>query len=479
MNAIFKPFIKLKKSKIQVKLSIEGFRLAHLKPNFNYKGDESVDLFYYVFTKLLKARTFKDGELNLAHFAARSIGPNWFTQSRVKENNAAQRIVDEHWANYLAIQVIPCGFPQYKAHRFRVFLRSPHFMARQMGFSQAIPSPYSMDLEKQIFQFIPNSSKEIKQFMSDNLLTRTFYDPIDCEPSRFVTRGFIKWWDAYYKKYNRSLNDIVEGGYSRSPSPVNIETSHAKNVDKTSKPKTTKLSSLPTNKDVFLKVVPLTPHVPIQPGTNRGIQIDPRVQFQERLEEARAENVERVKQSVRPLPLVPVINIEADDELDNLLKLIDQPLEVLQKDAYWNNELPLPQSCPYKRNCETLATAETNLKEKDALYEKHLKDANVMLEDLSIERNDLVKKLAEIQAHIQEIDNKTSKIKKPLDRIQEKKLDIQDKLSEVKESQKLNEEDLKNIEKEDDQETQFFRNMCEEKIQLKETLEVFLKEIDG
>ncbi|MED6206291.1 hypothetical protein PIB30_025352 [Stylosanthes scabra] len=626
--------MKLKKSKVQVKLPIEGFRLAHLKPNFNYKVDESVDLFYYVFTKLLKARTFKDGELNLAPFAARSIGPNWFTQSRLKENDTAQRIVDEHLANYLAVQVIPCAFPQYKAYQFRVFLHSPHFMARQMGFSQAIPAPYSMDLEKQICQFVPNSSKEIKQFMSDNLLTRTFYDPIDCEPSGFVTRGFIKWWDAYYKQYNRSLDDIVEGatqkinqikeaeeaaekekkekekeaekektegaskevqtekktkkrkseslkmtskranqiqkrqlellmsesnpsgmnlkltsisertlplesvhstsgssskevssqskestnskktkqnvsntereealvnpeliipnpvqaqkqsqnqekaqstqsseGYSRSPTPVDIETAHAENVDKTSNLETTKLSSLPPI-EVFLKVVSSTPYVPIRPGTNRGIPIDPRVQFQERLEEAQAENVKKVKQSVRPLPSIPVIDIEADDDLEDLLKvisetkagsehvvsnsenksvqqsiqpqiqqpsqpekedssiqqatnasmqktilrsaakkmiqLIDQPLETLQKDAYWNNELVVFTSCLVekqfpdayqekircfpkifenlfhsrenlsnlrlkaaliKENCEALATAETNLKEKNVLYE--------------------------------------------------------------------------------------------------------------
>ncbi|MED6122049.1 hypothetical protein PIB30_036071 [Stylosanthes scabra] len=262
------------------------------------------------------------------------------------------------------------------------------------------------------------------------------------------------------------------GGYSRSPTPVNIETAHAENVDKTSNPKTTKLSSLPP-KAAFLKVVPSTPYVPIQPGTNRGIQIDPRVQFQERLEEARAENVERVKKSVRPLPSIPVIDIEANDGLDDLLKVIsetkagsehvvsnsenksvqqsiqphiqqpsqpekedssiqqarnasmqktimrsadekmiqlkDQPLETIQKDAYWNNELVVFTSCLVekqfhdayqenircfpkifknlfhsrenlsnirlkaalvKENCEALATAETSLKEKNALYEK-------------------------------------------------------------------------------------------------------------
>ncbi|MED6171616.1 hypothetical protein PIB30_042289 [Stylosanthes scabra] len=125
---------------------------------------------------------------------------------KVKANGdkvTAQRIVDDHWSNYLVTQVIPFGFPQYKTHRFRVYLDSPHFMARQMGFSQAIPAPYSMVPEKQICQFIPNSFKEVREFMANNLLTRTFYDPIDCDPSGFVTKGHIEWWDAYYS-HNRS-----------------------------------------------------------------------------------------------------------------------------------------------------------------------------------------------------------------------------------------------------------------------------------
>ncbi|MED6145869.1 hypothetical protein PIB30_029248 [Stylosanthes scabra] len=372
-------------------------------------------------------------------------------------------------------------------------------------------------------------------------------------------------------KKSKTTKRIEESGdpemnHFRLTTKFKIETwLKVKKVPKVSNLGVNNPSSALTNKGIFQKVVPLTPNIPIQPGTNKGIPIDPRVQFQERLEEARAENVKRVKESVRPLPSIPVIDIEANDELDDMLKVISetkagsehivsnsenksvqQPPQSFQpppqtekedsliqqarnasmqktirkstKDAYWNNELVVFTSCLVekqfpnayrekvqcipkifdnlfhsrenlsnlrlkaalvKENCETLATAETDLKEKDALYEKHLKDANIMLDGLSTEREILVKKLAEIQAQIQEIDNKTSKIKKPLDKIQGKKIKIQDKLSEIKENQKLNEEDLKNIQKEENEETQLFRSMCEEKIQLKETLKLFLKEIDG
>ncbi|MED6196939.1 hypothetical protein PIB30_052016 [Stylosanthes scabra] len=444
--------------------------------------------------------------------------------------------------------------------------------------------------------------------MADNLLTQTFYDPIDCELSGFVTRGFIKWWDAYYKQYNRSLDDIVAGvdkktaeikeaekeaakkeaagkekedlrkethkrksesskttskqaktnpkketrnsdlpeesnpsgmnpksasisertlptesthsasnnpskevsshskesstskrikiriltknnsticvrfksisgqssrkiqsgsgssGYSRSPTPTVKEKTKTSNdeIHNATGPNVKKTDLLIKEKEPPQKGIQTTPLIPIQPGTNIGTQVDPRVQFQEKLKEARAESVEKVKQSIRPLPSIPIITLDADDELDDLLKIFKNLFHSRN-----NLENLCLKAALVKDNCDTLATAEANLKEKDALYEKHLKDANTMLNDLSTEKDILVKKLAEIQAQIQEIDNKTSKIKSPLDKIQGKKLEIQDNLSEVKESQRLNEEDLKKIQKEEDQEIEFFKTLLKKKFNSK------------
>ncbi|MED6191924.1 hypothetical protein PIB30_005404 [Stylosanthes scabra] len=360
--------------------------------------------------------------------------------------------------------------------------------------------------------------------------------------------------DNQAQNQNPPESEDSSKGYSPSPTQENIDDSDAQQVKKVSNVETNNPSSSLTNKGILQK---------------------------ERLEEVRAENVRRVKKSVRPLPSIPIINIETDDELKDLLKvisktkggsehvvsnsenksvqqppqthqpqsqpekesssiqqarnasmqmtilkstvekmieLIDQPLESLQKDAYWNNELVVFTSCLVekqfpdvyrekiqcfpkifdslfhtrenlsnlrlkatlvKENCDALATVESDFKEKDVFYGNHLNNANTMLGGLSTERAILVKKLAEIQAQIQEIDNKTSKIKKPLDKIVEKKVEIQNKLLEIKENQKLNEEDLKKIQKEEDEETQLFKSLCEDKIQLKETLQLFLKEIDN
>ncbi|MED6128736.1 hypothetical protein PIB30_100848, partial [Stylosanthes scabra] len=68
-----------------------------------------------------------------------------------------------------------------------------------------------------------------------------------------------------------------------------------------------------------------TPKVPIQAGSNRGTQIDPRIQFKEKLEETRVTSVEKVKQSMKPLPPIPVIDLDGGDpDLADLLQVISE-----------------------------------------------------------------------------------------------------------------------------------------------------------
>ncbi|MED6170124.1 hypothetical protein PIB30_027856 [Stylosanthes scabra] len=164
-----------------------------------------------------------------------------------------------------------------------------------------------------------------------------------------------------------------------------------------------------------------------------------------------------------------------------MIRLMNQPLDMLQKDPYWNDELVKVTSClveqqfpeKYRKqvlyfgkifenlfitreklsnvrlkvamiqeNSNDLIVAEKVLREKEALYEKHLSNANDILEGLSKTREDLVKKLAEIQAQIQE-----------------------------------NEADLKRLQEEELQELDLFKGFEDNKIQLKDTLEEFLQEL--
>ncbi|MED6156993.1 hypothetical protein PIB30_019291 [Stylosanthes scabra] len=504
----------LNRSHVPVKLSIEWYRLAHLEPNFNVKGGEVIDYFWFVFTKLLKSRTFEGGDLNFAPFARRQIGLNWFRQRRFKEEGKteAQLIVDKHWSNYLAVQFLLIGFPNYKKDRYKIALHSPHFMARQMGFSQAIPDPYSTDPAKQICQFVPHSFKEIKAFLFENLLTQTFYDPIPCRSSNFVTRDFInaqeeqatqkrkaeqvapkkaepskptskkaranpkkpsgnvelpeesnpsevpskttltsekpqtsesaqsasgnsldvsskskessnskdkraspekaRIEESTAREFMPSLDIIVGGekspcglsseGYSISNLSKSAERSNLvlEEIDQALNNPIGKMNSPLKEREIIQEVVSSTPKAPIQAGSNQGIYIDPRIQFKDKLKETRVASVEKINQSMKPLPSIPVIKIDGGDPnladllqmiseskvgsepdfsnsvnksvpqekekedtpiqkarseslqkillksaAEKMIRLMNQPLDMLQKDPYWNDELVKVTSC--------------------------------------------------------------------------------------------------------------------------------------
>ncbi|MED6183311.1 hypothetical protein PIB30_036671 [Stylosanthes scabra] len=167
------------KDQVQIKLPTEGFQLAHLEQNFLEKG-EPIDHFWFVFIKLYKPRNFDRGDLRLAPFAARQIGHSWFKQARVIKGEGkedAQKIVDNLWSNFLS----------------------------------AIPAPYSLDKRDQICLLNLNSMKEIESIIARNKEALKYYKPTDCKSSNFVTKGHIKWWDAYYKQFDRSLKEINEG----------------------------------------------------------------------------------------------------------------------------------------------------------------------------------------------------------------------------------------------------------------------------
>ncbi|MED6216619.1 hypothetical protein PIB30_009212 [Stylosanthes scabra] len=349
----------------------------------------------------------------------------------------------------------------------------------------------------------------------------------------------------------KSPNGLSSGGYSPSPSPKSSGKANPfiDEITKALGDHVEKLNSPLKETDLVRGDNSSTPNVPIQPGMNRGIRIDPRSQFQEKLEEARAARVERVKQSMKPLPSILVIEIDADDtDLDDLLKpsehvvsnsdnksvqqekedtiiqkarsealrialqksvaeemirLMNQLLDILQKDPYWNDELINDTSClveqqfsdkyrehvsffgkifenlfhsrenlsnlrlkdaMIKENSDALINAKKALKDKDVLYEKHLKNANDALEELSKDKDALMKKLAEIQAQIHEIDERILKLKTPFEKIQVKKLEVKKQLSEIEKSKMQNEDDLKKLQEEEDQETELFKHFEEDKV---------------
>ncbi|MED6110534.1 hypothetical protein PIB30_043869 [Stylosanthes scabra] len=171
-----------------------------------------------------------------------------------------------------------------------------------------------------------------------------------------------------------------------------------------------------------------------------------------------------------------------------MIRLMDQSLDMLQKDPYWNDELVKVTSClverqfPEKYRDQVLCFG----KIFENLFITREKLNNVRLKVAMIQENsngllktreDLVKKLAEIQAQIQDVDAKITKLKKPFEKIQEKKTELGNQLSEIEKNKLQNEVDLKRLQEEELQEIDLFKGFEVNKIQLKDTLEEFLREI--
>ncbi|MED6147240.1 hypothetical protein PIB30_042266 [Stylosanthes scabra] len=167
-----------------------------------------------------------------------------------------------------------------------------------------------------------NVSSRSKESSNSNKTKKTIPDvertkePVIPEPDQSLS-----------KNQEKSPCEFSSEGYCLSPSSNSAEKANPflEEIDKAFGNQVTQLNSPLKEKDLIGKDQPTTPNVPIQPGLNKGIQIDPRIQFQEKLEEARVESVEKVKQSMKPLPSIPVIAMDADDsDLDDLLKVISK-----------------------------------------------------------------------------------------------------------------------------------------------------------
>ncbi|MED6187116.1 hypothetical protein PIB30_073342 [Stylosanthes scabra] len=546
----------------------------------------------------------------------------------------AQLIVDKHWLNYLAVQVLPIGFPSYKKDRYKIALHSPHFMARQMGFSQAIPAPYSIDPAQQICHFVPHSFKEIKAFLSENLLTRTFYDPIPCRSSNFKeqlkenekvaqeeqatqkrkaeqvktkktesskptskrTRANPKKPSGNVElpkesnpsevpskttlasekprtpesarsvsgnsldvssKSNESSNskdkraspekeriedsidresapslDIIVGeekspcglsseGYSISNLSKSAERSNLaiEEIDQALNNPIEKMNSLLKEREIIQEEVSSTPKVSIQADLLQMIsesKVGSEPGISNSVNKSAPQEKEKEDTPIQKARSESLQKILLKSAAEKMTRLMNQALDMLQKDPYWNDELVKVTSClvdqqfpeKYRKqvlcfgkifenlfitreklsnvclkvamiqeNSNGLIVTEKALREKEALYEKHLSNANDTLEGLSKTREDLVKKLAEIQAQIQEVDEKMTKLKKPFEKIQDKKTELGNKLSKIEKSKLQNEADLKRLQEEELQELDLFKGFEDNKIQLKDTLEEFLQEL--
>ena len=105
------------------------------------------------------------------------VEPSWFPYSRFASIPFLQPELDEIWSNFLCCQVFPTGLP--KSKNKNVELHNPSFVARQFGFSQAKPMPYSLDSEVQLCGASLGAFSNLEYFLVENDEKRSLYAPFD------------------------------------------------------------------------------------------------------------------------------------------------------------------------------------------------------------------------------------------------------------------------------------------------------------
>ncbi|RYR24406.1 hypothetical protein Ahy_B02g057905 [Arachis hypogaea] len=173
------------------------------------------------------------------------------------------------WASLLAVQMIPTGLPQHKKEHFKATLYVPHYTARQLGFSQAIPTPLPKN-SKPFCHITLASKKELDVCLSKNQQHREGYNHLVYDRSSFITKSCFDWWTTYYSKYSRTLEEIknsvvravpvTEGSPKRPPKRKTEATSSsrqpAKKIRRTPSRTSRKLQLPPSSDSSFANSEP-------------------------------------------------------------------------------------------------------------------------------------------------------------------------------------------------------------------------------
>ncbi|RYR27859.1 hypothetical protein Ahy_B01g051923 [Arachis hypogaea] len=171
--------------------------------------------------KLLLAHVFEELDfynenLNFTPFLRRNCGPAWLDHLLFPHDTEENELVNRNWTNLLAVQVIPTGLPQHKKEKFKVTLYAPHFTARQLGFSQAIPTPFHRN-SKPRCHITLTSQSDLDFLLATNQQHKEYFNFLVYDRSSYITKSCLEWWTAYYSRYNHTLEEIQQFAIRTAP----------------------------------------------------------------------------------------------------------------------------------------------------------------------------------------------------------------------------------------------------------------------
>ena len=93
------------------------------------------------FFSIFHSISFDTEDIYFAPFFDRSLGPEWFTRPIHSTDASIQADNVSIWSAFLCRQILIAGLPGSTDKSLELYL--PNALARQFGFCQAIPAPFS------------------------------------------------------------------------------------------------------------------------------------------------------------------------------------------------------------------------------------------------------------------------------------------------------------------------------------------------
>ncbi|RYR58041.1 hypothetical protein Ahy_A05g023705 [Arachis hypogaea] len=142
---------------------------------------------------------FYNEYLNFTPFMRRNCGPAWLERLLFPNDTEESELATWSWANLQVVQVIPTRLSQHKKEKLKVTLYTPHVIARQLCFSQAILTPLPRN-NKPFCHTTLTSQSELDFCLLKNQQQREHFNFLVYDCSSYITKSCFEWWIAYYSR---------------------------------------------------------------------------------------------------------------------------------------------------------------------------------------------------------------------------------------------------------------------------------------
>ena len=158
------------------------------------------------FFNIFHSISFNTKDIYFAPFGDRSCGLEWFTRPIFSTDTITQANNVSIRSAFLCWQMLVAGLLSSTDKSSELYL--PNAVARQFGFCQAIPAPFSSKAKKHIINGHLSDMGDLVHVATKNERYKQHFLISEFTPYRVVSKDFVKWWTQYYQPFHMTLKFV-------------------------------------------------------------------------------------------------------------------------------------------------------------------------------------------------------------------------------------------------------------------------------